>query len=214
MGKKYCIAWDDEETPRAEVIEIEDEQEATRVVLDLLTNSWGWTAEELSERNENVHVIEITEETQTDPRVVGTIALFREDGEESGDNFTDLITIYKGETAKQALMERATPKLNDATTFKMPDVLLAKTYCWAGTPLLMKVTSSSSVTVTIIGFVLFIDRSLAKALETFDLQRCLRWFKEPSDGYTGWPAQVIADFSAHIQMLCEDHSVDAPCPLE
>lgn len=209
--KRYCVIWNDPETPISQIIRTSEPETIMKLVLDLLIHGWGWTAEELSERNENVHVVEITDESQTDPRVIGTMALFRDDGEGSVRIFTDLIPVYKDETAKQALMERATPRLSEFITFKVPDELLTQTYGWEGTPLLTKVGSDTGVVITIIGFVLFIDRSLSKALETFDLQRF--WLEEPSEGFI-WPTQVVQDFSCHMQALCEDHSIGTPCPLE
>lgn len=210
VSRRYVVVWNNPETPIAQVIDIGDQQEATRIVLDLLIHGWNWTSEELSERNENVHVFEVTDETQTDPRVIGTVALFRNNGE-LDRIFTDLVPIYKGETVKQALIERVTPELSDCITFKIPNELLNRTHGWEGTPLLTKVSGVDNIVTTIIGFVLFIDRGLAKALETFDLNRF--WLNEPMDGFI-WPARVAEDFSAHIQALCEDHSIDAPCPLE
>lgn len=207
---RYCVIWNDPETPISQVIRTGEPENITKLVLDLLIHGWGWTPEELTKRNENVHVFEITDETQTDPSVVGTIALFRDDGE-AGNIFTDLIPIHIGETAKQALMRRATPLLSPDITFKMPPEIAAQTYGGEGTPLLLKKRTTGSLKFTVIGFVLFIDRGLAKALETFDLHRF--WLEEPRDGFL-WPTKVIQDFSAHVQALCEDHSIEAPGLLE
>jgi len=211
-SNRFVIVWNDKKEPIASVIDIAGHKDPTRAVLDHLTDGWKWTPDELTERSkaEEVHVFDVTEETQQDPRMIGTAALFRNNGE-LDKVFTDLVPIYKGETVKQALIEKATPALGDVITFKIPDELLNRTHGWAGTPLLTKVQGVDSIVTTIIGFVLFIDRSLSKALETFDLNRF--WFETPKEGII-WKGPMVEDFSAHIQALCEDHSLDAPCPLE
>jgi len=216
--KRLVIVWNKEKDPKAKVIEVDDKQDETRAVINFLTRHWYWTPEELTTRadKEEVHVFDIGEmlsitETQANPEVVGTMALFLYDGESGNRTFADLVPIRRNETAKQALMERATSNLSEHITFKIPDILLTRTYGGEGTHLLTKVSSDRAIVVTIIGLVLFIDRSLAKALETFKLQSL--WSEEPSGGLI-WPTQVVTDFSAHIQALCEDHSTDAPCPLE
>ena len=210
--KRYVIVWNNKEKPIASVIDVGPDRDHTRAVLNFLRDGWKWTPDQLTKRSkaEEVHVFDVNEETQQDPRVIGTAALFRNNGE-LDRLFTDLVPIHKGETVKQALIEKAAPKLGDVITFKIPDELLNRTHGWEGTPLLTKVPGVDKIVTTIIGFVLFIDRGLAKALETFNLNRF--WLAEPMDGFI-WPARVAEDFSAHIQALCEDHSVDAPCPLE
>ncbi len=210
--KRYVIIWNDEKEPIAAVIEVGADRNPTQAVLSYLADSWKWTPNELNERSkrEEVHVFDVDEETKLDPRIIGTVALFRNDGE-LDKVFTDLVPIYKGETVKQALIERATPKLSDVITFKIPDEILNRTHGGEGTPLLTKVTGCDNMTTTIIGFVLFIDLSLTKTLRSFGLQRF--WTEEPTDGFV-WPSYVTADFSAYIQELCEEHSIDAPCPLE
>ena len=212
MSKRYCIVWDDPKTPKSPVITIEDEDawKTTPVVLNLLVQDWGWTHKELDERSasERVHVVEITHETQTDPRVIGTMALFLDNGE-SGNDFAGMINVYRGGTAKQALMERA--ELSDTLTFKLPSELLRTTFSWVGKPLLTKIVKEGvGLSYTVIGFVLFIDRSLAKALEIVNLRR---WYEEPSNGYV-WPSQVIRDFSDYMGALCAEHGIDPPCQLE
>lgn len=210
--RRYVIVWNSEEGPVASVIEVGPNSDHTRAVLNFLRDGWKWTPDQLIERSkaEEVHVFDVTEKTQRDPRIIGTAALFRNNGE-LDRVFTDLIPIYEGETVKQALIERAVPKLGDVITFKIPDELLGRTKDWRGIPLLTKVAGVDNIVTTIIGQVFFIDPSLAKALETFDLNSF--WLSDTTNESI-WSASIVQDFSAHIQTLCEEHSIDAPCSLE